>query len=756
MIRWLLLMGSLWTACAASAQVRVGVVLSGGGAKGAAHVGFLQALEELGIPVDAVTGASMGALVGAYYAAGYSPAEMDSLLQTEAFQHRANGTLPISFGFKRQDPDPSVVEVRLSSASGWTRDYVIDGLPTDWGLMQDLAPASAKAQGDFDALFVPFRCVASDVLAKSDTTFSSGDLATATRTSMTYPFYLEPVEVDGRLLFDGGLYNNFPSDVLLEAFAPEIIIGCNVSFGEVSLSAQDPASQIEAMITRPANLQLLSNSMVIISPETGIGTFDFDEVERAVEAGYRATMERADELLDLVAGIGISLDEVARRRTVFRESVLPFEVGDVRLTGLNPGQTQYASRLLRRAAPGTRSSVLERSLYLLVSDEHIASARPVATFNPSTQRFDVSVAARSERDLRFEAGGSLSSSPVSFGHAGLSVSRFGRVPLAVEASSTFGNFYSAFAAHARLDWHGALPFAIRPDFTLHRWNFERSFATFFQDVRPSYLVLTEQEFGLSAFTPVGPHGVLWMRGAHLETTDDFYPEFEFNPTDTTDRIRWTGVVGGAGYRRSTMQEKSMNRAGNRFELSLRRFRGTTQDWLRNEVGLARRDTSVSQAAFYRLHGLFEQYTAAREERISVGVRGEFLFSDEQLRRSYMGSLVQTAPFAPTPGSAIRMLERFRTYNYVAVGAISDVRLFGVFRWRTEVHWYRPFDRLLSTGKGPVLDESVGPGYLVGTWLVASTPFGLMTMGVEHHQGERDPWLVEFTLGHRIFNRSARR
>ena len=756
MLLRLLLLGLLCTVGVASAQVRVGVVLSGGGAKGAAHVGFLQALEELGIPVDAVSGASMGALVGAYYAAGYSPAEMDSLLQTEAFQHRAEGTMPISFGFKRQDLDPSVVEVRLSSELGWTRDYVIDGLPTDWGLMQDLAPASAKAQGDFDALFVPFRCVASDVLAKSDTTFSSGDLATATRASMTFPFYLEPIEVDGRLLFDGGLYNNFPSDVLVESFNPDIIIGCNVSYGEVNLSAQNPASQIEAMITRPANLESLCSSMVIVTPETGIETFDFDEVQRAMEAGYRATMARADELLELVAGTSLSAEALAQRRSAFRQSVAPFEVGDVELTGLNPGQTQYASRLLKRAASGSRASVLERSLYLLVSDEHIASARPVAAFNPESQRFDVSVAARSERDLRFEAGGSLSSSPVSFGHAGISVARFGRVPLAVEASSTFGNFYSAFAAHARFDWHGALPLAIRPDFTLHRWNFERSFATFFQDVRPSYLVLTEQEAGLSAFTPVGPHGVLWMRGSHLETTDDFYPDFEFNPTDTTDRIQWTGVVGGAGYRRSSMKEKAMNRLGNRFEVSLRRFRGTTQDWLRNEFGLARRDTSVSETAFYRLHGVLEQYTALREERISLGVRGEFLFSDEQLRRSYMGSLVQTAPFTPTPGSAIRMLERFRTYNYVAVGGIADVRLFRAFRWRTEVHWYRPFDRLLQTGKGPVLDESVGPGYLLGTWLVASTPFGLMTMGVEHHQGERDPWLVEFTLGHRIFNRSDRR
>lgn len=752
-----LVFGLLAVGCStAQDPVRVGVVLSGGGAKGAAHVGFLMALEELGIPVDAIGGASMGALVGAYYAAGWSPAEMDSLLRSEGFAQRAAGTLPISYGFKRQDPDPSVVDVRISSESGWTRDYVIDGLPTDWALMADLSPAGAAAGGDFDRLFVPFRCVASDVLAKADTTFASGDLATAARASMTYPFYLEPVEVDGRLLFDGGLYNNFPSDVLYREWLPDAIIGCNVSFGEVALNAQDPASQIEAMITRPADLEPRCASMLVVSPETGIGTFDFKDVDRAIAAGYAATMERASELLALVDGVREAPESVSKRRSAYREQLPEFRVGEVALTGLNAGQTLYASRLLRRASGSVRASALERSLYLMVSDEHIASARPVAAFNRETGRFDVAVATRSERDLRFEAGGSLSSRPVSFGHVGLSVARFGRVPIAVEASSTFGNFYSAFSAHARVDWHGTLPIALRPDFTLHRWNFVRSFATFFQDVRPSYLVMSEQQAGLTAFMPVGANGVLWMRGGHLHTTDDFYPKYEFNPTDTTDRIVWDGLVGSAGYRRVDMPEKAMNRTGNRFELTARRFEGVAQDWLRDEAGLARRDTATEATAFYRLHGLLEQYTAAHEERLSLGFRGEFLLSDERLRRSYMGSVVQTPPFTPTPGSSIRLLERFRAYNYVALGAILDVRLVRALRWRVEGHWFRPFDRLVPTEKGPVLDRSVGPSYIGGTWLVATTPFGLLSFGVEHYQGERDPWLVEFTLGHRVFNPSDRR
>ncbi len=741
----------------AQEPVRIGVVLSGGGAKGAAHVGFLKALEELGVPIHAVSGASMGALVGAYYAAGWSPAEMDSLLGTADFQRRSTGTFPISFGFKRQDFDPSVVDVHVSSAKGWTQDHLIAGLPTDWGLMKDLSPASAAAREiGFDDLFVPFRCVASDVLAKSDTVFSSGDLATAARASMTFPFFLEPVEVEGRLLFDGGLYNNFPSDVLMAAFSPDVIIGCNVSSGELVLTAQDPASQIEAMITRPANLSALCEEMLVIHPVTGIGTFDFESVLQASQAGYDATMAQSDAILALIRGQFEQASEVQRRRSAYRKSLPEFAVGDVEVTGLNPGQTRYASRLLKSASGNARASVLERSLYLLVSDEHIAGARPTAEYNPTTHAFDVQVEATQQRDLRIEAGGSVSSNPVSFGHVGLSYSRFGRVPLAIEASSTFGNFYSAFSAHARIDWHGAIPLAIRPDFTLHRWNFERSFATFFQDVRPSYLVMSERQAGLSVFMPTGTNGVLWMRAADLQTTDDYYPNYEFNPKDTTDRIDWHGIVAGAGFRRSSMPKKAMNRTGNRFEVGAMRHRGTARDWLRDEMGMARRDTSSIATSFWRLSALFEQYSAFEDDRFSIGLRGEMKLSDEQLRRSYFGSIVQTAPFQPTPGSQIKVLERFRSYNFIACGAALDVILVRSLRWRGEAHVYRPFQRLMDTDKGPVFDERVGPSYLLGSWFVSDGAFGLITLGVEYYHLERNPWLFEFTLGHRVFNRSDRR
>ncbi len=756
--------GSLGTASAqptSGPRPTVGVVLSGGGAKGAAHVGFLKTLEEAGVPIDYVAGTSMGALVAAYYAAGWSPAQMEALLETDAFAERVEGKSPWQFGFADGPVDPSMVDVRFSALGGFTQGYLVSALPTDWALMSELGPANAAAHGDFDALFVPFRCVAADVTTKSDVVFSNGDLATAVRASMTFPFYLEPIAVQGAYLYDGGLYNNFPSDVAYREFMPDILLGSLVSSPNVEPDSDNLAAQIESIITRPSNFEPICPEMIIVRPETPLGTFEFDRVVEAKEAGTMAT--RA--LLDSVWSMMLTLqpdtqafatarpEVVAARRATYRQQLPPFVIGSVEVTGLMPGQTHYATRIIGRPK---RLAQLERNLHFLVADEHVASARPVARFNRETGRFDVEVLAKSERDLRFRAGGSFSSSPVGFGYAGASYSRFSRVPFTAQINSAFGSFYSAIQASLRLDTHGPIALALQPEFLLHRWNYVRSFATFYQDVRPSFMVLTEQQIGLTVLSPLGAEGQLTLRGAHLRTLDDYYPGEGFLPVDTTDRTTFRGFVTAWGFRYADMPEKLLNRSGRSFAVHAQRFVGQTTTLQRSEDGLlARGDTSTQSVNWARLVLRGEQYFGDEDGRINFGGVGMVVASDELLRPTYRGSLIQATAFQPTLGSRIRFSDRYRGYNFVALGAIVDVRVGGRVRWRTEGHLFRPFDRVAQSDKGPFLDRTPAPGGIAGSWLVLQSPVGLITLGAEYFYGDPDPWLWEFSLGYRIFRPSER-
>ena len=233
---------------------KVGLVLSGGGAKGLAHIGVIKALEENNIPIDYVTGTSIGAIVGALYACGITPDEMIEMFKEERFYNYYNGIMPEKhyYFFKKLDPDISFLSVgvvrRDKSLSFSLPTNLIATQPMDFGIMEYFTQYTAAANEDFDSLFVPFRCVASDVYNNKPVVFKNGDLGQAVRASMTFPFYFKPVEIDGTLYFDGGIYNNFPDDVMLKEFCPDFMIGVVVAGTTPKTDPDNLISQIENLV----------------------------------------------------------------------------------------------------------------------------------------------------------------------------------------------------------------------------------------------------------------------------------------------------------------------------------------------------------------------------------------------------------------------------------------------------------------------------------------------------------------------------
>ena len=234
---------------------KVGLVFSGGGASGVSHIGVLKALEEYNIPIDCIAGTSMGALVGGLYAAGYSPQEIEDLFLSQQFKDWAEGKVDSKYEYylreKRENPSMITFKVEVDTLLETTLPTnLVSPTAVDYGLMKYLAPATAVAENKFDNLFIPYRCVASDIIAKEPVVLKEGDLAKAVRASMAYPFYLSPITYDDKLLFDGGLYNNFPADVLYTEFKPQFVIGSNVSSNFEAPDEDNIVSQIKAIISQ--------------------------------------------------------------------------------------------------------------------------------------------------------------------------------------------------------------------------------------------------------------------------------------------------------------------------------------------------------------------------------------------------------------------------------------------------------------------------------------------------------------------------
>lgn len=292
----------------AGQRPRIGLVLSGGGARGAAHVGVLKVLAELGVPIDAVAGTSMGAVVGGLYAAGLSPREIEAALTSgnlqDAFRDRPARS---DLTFRRKTEDQNfLVRFPLGLKGGDFR--LPKGLSSGQKLNQILRRLTLPVASvhDFNALPTPFRAVATDLESGEAVVLGDGDLVTAMRASISAPGVFIPVERDGRMLVDGGLVENLPVDVA-RAMGVDRLIVVDVGFPLQSRDRLDSVGSISnqmlaILIRRGSNLQRarIGADDVLLDPALGeASSFDFSLIPRAIEAGEAAARAQLSQLAAL-------------------------------------------------------------------------------------------------------------------------------------------------------------------------------------------------------------------------------------------------------------------------------------------------------------------------------------------------------------------------------------------------------------------------------------------------------------------------
>lgn len=208
---------------------KVGVVLSGGGAKGMAHIKALKVIEEAGIPIDYIAGTSMGAIVGGLYAIGYTPEQLDSMVRKQ------NWTFLLSDRIKRsamsltdrERSEKFIVSIPFTKSpkDAASSGGIIKGQNLA-NLFSDLTMGYHDSI-NFDKLPIPFACVAANVVNGEQIIFHNGILSTAMRASMAIPGVFTPVRQDSMVLVDGGIVNNYPADVV-KAMGADVIIGVDV------------------------------------------------------------------------------------------------------------------------------------------------------------------------------------------------------------------------------------------------------------------------------------------------------------------------------------------------------------------------------------------------------------------------------------------------------------------------------------------------------------------------------------------------
>ena len=305
-------------------RLKVGVVLGGGGAKGASHIGVLQYIEEMGIPVDYVAGTSMGSIIGGFYAMGYSPDELTHLISGIEWSEYIGNKIdrPYMSEEARWRNSTMLLQVPFNHESLFDDDpnsKFISQLPSAYvnnssliNLFNDLC-IGYQEEMDFNDLPIPFACVATDMITGNEVVLRRGSVPTAMRASMAIPGVFSPVIIGDKVLVDGGLVNNFPADVLREMGA-DIIIGVEVtSTKDVTASDLKSLPQVFArLVTNSTSSKRKENREMcdvhIIPDVSGFGMLSFtpEAIDTLVGRGHKRASEFHDQLLSIKMAVDAS------------------------------------------------------------------------------------------------------------------------------------------------------------------------------------------------------------------------------------------------------------------------------------------------------------------------------------------------------------------------------------------------------------------------------------------------------------------
>lgn len=438
--------------CSTAMAQRVGVVLSGGGAKGLYHIGVLQALEENEVPIDYIAGTSMGAIIAGLYAAGYSPAEMRDIVTSGEVEKWVSGKIDRRFRyyFREMNEQPSMLSVRVN-VKGRQRgekvvqmpSHIISSSQVDMALVGLFQPATVASGGDFDKLMVPFRCVAADMNSRTAKVFNSGDMGIAIRSSMSIPMVFKPVKIDSMLLYDGGLIDNFPWRTLDKDFAPDLFIGskCTAGTPPVDINS-NVVSQALMLMTAKTDYTLPTERGVLLDRAVDVGMLDFDRGVEIVEMGYADAQERMPEILARISQRR-SVAEVSQRRAEFRSRMPKMVYNSYATDSITKAQRIYVEHVMRlRDGDGafnqlSHAEFNERLNDLLV-DDRFECGYPLVSYDVLSQKYSIGLDLKARPSLRFSFGGNISSTAFNQALISAQYETVGRVSQSVNADFYLG------------------------------------------------------------------------------------------------------------------------------------------------------------------------------------------------------------------------------------------------------------------------------------------------------------------------------
>ena len=754
--RKLLLFIFLFTINHSLLSQKVGLVLSGGGAKGLAHIGVLKALEENEIPVDYILGTSMGGVVGGFYAAGYSPFEIDSIARSPEFQSWINGEFPDDFNtyYFEGTPNPSWLEINLGVDSTFEANFrpqVANDLILNFTLAEYTAKANQVAGEDFDNLFIPFKAVGAEIFTQKSIYMDSGKLGEALRATMSVPYVYKPVKINGKFIFDGGIYDNFPATQMRESYNPDFLIGVNVSTKIFEEYPENDKKLISTsllyMIMDKVNPKDLGERQVFIEPNLeGVTGFDFSKAAQIIDSGYVAASEM---IPDLLKGIEMRKpqEELKEERDSFKKEMKSLKFSEFGFTDFRDDEKRYIEKVINPM--GKREldiAELKTNYFKLVADPYFSSVFPTIGYVPGKDHYKFNLSSEGEENIRLNFGGNLASSGLSNFYVGAGFDHLNYLLFNHNTAVGIGQFYKTFQYKLKIQFPFGYQFYAEPFFQYNGWDFLNT-GNFLDNRRVIPINQFDRNYGISIGLPIFDKMKLEFRSSLLRKVNEYSNSESYVNTDTLDFNRFYGLLHDLSISYSNLNERIFPTKGSKIEVSLKHNYGT-EAYIPGSTSQLNQKETVHN--WFQLNAEIEKYFPATYGDIGFNLTAKA--SNMSSFTNYRGTLLNTPTYSPTFESLGLYLENFRAPLFMAGGLKYQIKLYKDFHFRMEGHAFKPLIRWEENETTISKSELIPDYFFSGMSAVFyKSPIGPISISGHYYQ-DRTPFLLLFNIGYLMFNK----
>ncbi len=735
----------------------VGLVLSGGGAKGLYHIGVLEALEQNGVPIDYVAGTSMGSIIAAMYAAGYSPTEMREIVMSDVVRDWVSGRIDPQYTpyYKQIGHNPSFISVRLNLRSPGKRFHVtnlLSSTPIDMAITELFAPASVAAGGNFDNLMIPFLCVSSDMNAREPVVMRNGELSEAVRSSMSIPLVFKPMKIDSMLLYDGGIYDNFPWRPLDVGFRPGLIIGSICTGGNAPPSENSSIfDQAFMLAMHESDYDLPKGRSVTIRRAVDVTMLDFDNAEAIMNSGYEDALEAMPQILERIPERWTQ-EQYAARREAFRARCEPLVFNDYKLEGLGEAPEAYIRDFVKvdRRTPGRQRPMkfteLRDNLYAVLAGGDFTMDFPHVSYDTVSKRYSFAAQFHNKPNFKLTVGGNVSSTAFNQAYIGVNYQSIGRVAHQIGAELYLGPIYTWGTIGGRSDFYLWKALFLDYSFNFTVRNFRHGS---FGNV--TKINNTQQVKNSAVFASVAAGMPLGHRGAFVVRSNAGHVNYRYDSdvlfADDTDLSRFSFFGIKAEYSRNTLDKFLYPRKGSDLRLSGIYVVG--RDKL--EPFNAKRFISKTTRQWVGARFTWDKYfDMPGNTWFSLGLNVDGVITNHPEFTTGNATLMSMPSYAPIPHIQMIYMPDFRAKRFVAGGVMPTFDLLPNFFFRTGFYaMYRERRDYIPSALGRDKDDRMH--YIAEASFVYHTPIGPVSLALTKY--DLHNWknmYVTFNFGYAIF------